>query len=223
VAAKDPAAAPKPVRETQAFDLTPRGHVLVGLMSMAVPHREADDAARFSISGLGGRWEPPPHAAHLVVFLSGMEGGAAADALDAFTAVLAALAEASQASAVYWGDARATHEAAFFIEVARLRERAPRLMLWSGVSIAHEAKGRLSLLSLGMAQLDLPDLLMLAPAADTRAALSTFYDLLAWVEGQGAAPPEGDTVGRTPDERRKVTYVPSPLDPRRSVWRVEFE
>jgi hypothetical protein len=33
---------------------------------------------------------------------------------------------------------------------------------------------------------------------------------------------EGDTVGRTCDERLPVRYVPSPVDPTTQVWSVEL-
>lgn len=93
-------------------------------------------------------------------------------------------------------------------------------MLWTGVSVARR-RGRLSLLSLGMGQLNLPDLLLLAPPSGN-ATLETFFDLLAYLANRGTAMPEGDTVGRTAEERLKVHYVDSPVNPGKIVWRVEL-
>lgn len=109
------------------------------------------------------------------------------------------------------------------MEVAESHGVVPRIMLWTGVSIAHEADGRLSMLSTGMAQLNLPDLLLVAPASESDAALEVFFDLLGYVADLGTPLPEGDTVGRTADERLPVRYVPSPIDPGTRVWRVELE
>jgi hypothetical protein len=43
-------------------------------MPAPVPNHEADKAARYSLSALGGRWELPAHKAHLTV-ASGLGGG----------------------------------------------------------------------------------------------------------------------------------------------------
>jgi hypothetical protein len=53
-------------------------------------------------------------------------------------------------------------------------------------------------------------------------ALGTFFDLLAYLADRGEALPEGDTVGRSAEERLPVHYVPSPVDPSKKVWRVEI-
>ena len=95
-------------------------------------------------------------------------------------------------------------------------------MLWSGVSIAREKDGRLSLLSLGMEQLNLPNLLVVAQESSGSVAIETMFDLLAYVAERGQALAEGDTVGRTDDERLPVRYVPSPVDSAKRVWRVEL-
>jgi hypothetical protein len=41
--------------------------------------------------------------------------------------------------------------------------------------------------------------------------------------GGGKALLEGDTVGRTAEEKLPVRYVPSPVDPKQKVWRVELK
>jgi hypothetical protein len=74
-----------------------------------------------------------------------------------------------------------------------------------------------------MKQLGLPELLLEAPKKSAGQALETFFNLLAYVAERGKALPEGDTVGRTADERLPVHYVPSPADPKEKVWRVELK
>lgn len=48
------------------------------------------------------------------------------------------------------------------------------------------------------------------------------FDLLAYVAQRGEAIPEGETVGRTDEERLRVRYVTSPLNSKAKVWRVEL-
>jgi hypothetical protein len=194
------------------------GQAFVALMPAPVPKGEADDAARFSISAMNGKWKLPPHKAHLVVTAEGK--GDAMARLSAFTSLLAAVAEVSSAVGVYCGDAGATHDPKFVREIARLRSPTERLMVWSGVSIARDGE-RYSLLSLGMKSFGLPDLLLVVPRAKADEAIQRMFDLLAYAIERGAALPEGDTVGPSEKERWPVHYVPSPADPKVKVWRVE--
>jgi hypothetical protein len=207
-----------------AFDLTPGGNGFIGLIDTPVPKREADEAAALSVSSITNGWKLPPHAAHLIVALNDPETASKTERLSRLTWLLAAVAEASDAVGVYWGDAGATHEPKFFISVAKDTAMVGRLMLWTGVSAVKQADGRISVLSTGMKQLGLPNLLLIAPAklpsGDT---LKTFFDLLAYMVNRGEALPEGDTVGRTADERLPVRYVPSPANPGEKVWRVELK
>jgi Domain of unknown function (DUF4261) len=216
-----PSKAKKGGGETLEFDTLGGGYALVSLMPAPVPNREADEAARYSVSALGGQWKLPLHKAHLVVVSQG--GGSPLESLGTFTSILAAVVEASSAVGVYCGNAGATHDPKFFRELAREHDVRSRLPLWSGVSIAGEPDGRLSLLSLGMKRLELPDLLLVAPGRKADEALPMLYDLLAYVVARGRPLADGDTVGRSAAEKLPVHYVPSPADPKVKVWRVELK
>jgi hypothetical protein len=208
--------------DPQAFELSSGGAGFVALVSAPVPDSEANDAARFSVSSLGTAWKPPAHKAHLIVTFLAADDERAVVALSRFTSFLAAVTQASPSVGVYWGDAAATHDPKFFVETAKEPSIPARVLLWTGLSVVREPGGRLSLLSLGMRQLDLPDLLLLAPPAQENDALALFFDLLGYVAGLGKPLPEGDTVGRTDAEKLSVHYVPSPIDPQVKVWRVEM-
>ena len=201
------------------FDLDDDDDAMVALMPMPVPNREADEAATFSISSFGTGWTLPAHEAHLVVTVQ--SESSRADSLLTFNFLLAAVAESSPAVGIYCGNAGATHDPKFFIEVAREGSVEMAIMLWNGVSMAKEADGRMSLLSLGMKQLDLPDLWLIAPSE--MEPLEMFFNLLAYVVDRGEPIPDGDTIGPTEDQRIPVRYVPSPVDPATQVWRIEID
>ena len=209
--------------EVLEFELRPGGSAFVALMPMPVPNGEAEDAARFSLSAVGTGWKLPKHSAHAIVTLRDANTASMVDTLSLFTSLLAAVTEASQAVGVYWGEAGATHDPRFFLSTAQDHAVSSRIMLWTGVSVAHEKDGRLSLLSTGMKQLDLPDLLLIAPKSAGNAVLGTFYDFLSYSAEFGKPLPEGDTIGRTEDERLPIHYVQSPIDPKVKVWRVELK
>lgn len=191
----------------------------VGAMPGPVPEGEADAMAPFSVSAMGTDWSPEPHVAHLVVVHQPQDGAEALSGLVHFTRVLAALSDAAPCVGLYLGDARATHEPAFFRELST--EELP-VALWTGVSVATPDAQHVSLLSLGMRALNLPNLQLLAPRRESDAALAFFFDLLTYVVRRGEALPEGDTVGRTPDEKIVVRYDPSPIVDGDQVMLVEL-
>jgi Domain of unknown function (DUF4261) len=215
---------PGKARKTSAADplefaLGAGGTAFVALTPEPVPHHEAEDAVRYSVSALEGRWKLPEHKAHLVV--TSRESAQTAETLSAFTSLVAAVSRSSSAVGIYCGGAGATHDPKFFESIALERDTKSRLVLWNGVAIAHAPEGRLSLLSLGMKQLDLPDLLLLIPEAKGDEALGMAFDLLGYVVHSGKAVPEGATVGRTASEKMPVHYIRSPVDPKAQVWMVE--
>lgn len=198
---------------TKAFSVG-KCNVLAALMPGAVPEGEADGATDHSLSGLDGSWTLPEHSAHLVV---AQQGATHTDVeeLTTFTRVVAAIVRATNAVGVYWGEGGATHHPEFVVNIAHSELPLP---IWVGVSVAKSARGP-ELLSIGMKQLGLPDLLLSTPGLDGT-VFELFYDLLAYVTRRGKKLPEGDSVGRTGKEKLKVHYVPSPIHPEEQVWNV---
>jgi hypothetical protein len=197
--------------------------LIIATMPAKVPNGEAESAARFSIASFGPAGKIEPHGAHLAVVYQNAEERPTIGSLQRFTRALAAIAVVSNAVGVYWGDAGATHPAKFFVEVASDPAIEMPLFLWTGISVAQAAPGRTSLLSVGMwPQLKMPDLEMTAPSGKANDALSFFFDLLAYVARRGAVPNDGETIGRTPEEKWVVKYGKSPMDPERPIWKVEL-
>ena len=194
--------------------------VLMAALSAPVPEREADDAARLSLSSLmSGGWTLPEHHHHILVVATNVDEKSGLPVRCDFTRVVAAVARASGAVGVYWGAGPATHEPRFFFETARDNELP--LVVWTGVSVARD-QDRVSLLSLGMRQFGMDDLLLTAPVDQAASALEMFIDLLQYALERGAAVKAGETVGRSDDERMPVTWEASPLDPDARVWRVDW-
>jgi len=189
---------------------------MAALMPAPVPDGEAEGATDHSLSGLDGSWTLPEHRAHLVVAQEGKPKKKVKE-LTTFTRVIACVVRAVDAVGVYWGEGGATHHPEFVVNIAHSELPLP---IWAGVSLAKMKSGT-EALSLGMAQLGLPDLLVRAASFDGP-TLEFFYDLLAYVARSGKKIAAGETVGRSATERLKVQYVPSPVDPETEVWLVEL-
>lgn len=200
------------------------GTLLASLMTSPVPEQEADQAFTRSYSAWldeGGKL--PPHRAHLVVFFRDAPGRSRFDELTRFTYLLAAVAQASQATAVAWGNAGATHEARYFVSVARERDPDRMLPLWCGFEAVKDGQGRASLVTVGMRrQLGIMELRVTAPQRKLAESIGPMYELLAQAARRGGPVPEGETVGGSAGERLKVRYERSPLDPADRVWRVDL-
>ncbi len=193
-------------------------HVM--LMPIPVPDGEAERNAERSLAFVGQEPELPPHSAHLVVPWSPSENQTILEGLQAQARVTAAVTLASGGVAVYMGAAGATHPAEWFVEVARQVDDP--IMLWIGVSHAVTEEARHSFLSFGMHQFGQPDLLLTAPLEQGSDAIEYFYDLLAYCASTGRAVNDGETVGRTDDERILVRYEPNPVDEDRVVFCVDL-
>jgi hypothetical protein len=192
---------------------------IVKLMPSPVPKQEAETAAAWSLSAMrAGGFSPAAHVAHLAVTSSSQV--APVERLLRHTRIVAALTKASNATGVYEGRAHATHDPAFYVDIVTNDPELP-LMLWNGLSITKKT-GSVELLTLGMSQLDLPDLLLVAPSGGGNQALNFAFDLLGYVISQGSPLPEGETVGRSEDEKLPIAYVPSPLDANTRVMKVEL-
>lgn len=197
------------------------GAAFVASMEAAIPNREADEALRFNVGSLT-RQPPvlPPHGAHFIVTSLVPDGGASSASLALHTRLVAAIVDAHRAIGVYEGTARATHAAAFYVDVATTMELP--VMLWTGVSVAWPDTRTTELLSLGLEQLGIPNFLIAAPNGRANEALPFLFDLVAYVLDRGAAIADGETVGRSAQEKLTVRYVASPIDPGGRVARIEL-
>ena len=191
------------------------------LMPVPVPITtgEVEAAAQLSVTALSESAGLAPHAAHVIVTFRDGQQRAPAEEAFLLAQAAAAVAEATGAVGVYWGMGHVAHPADFFIEtVTELEEPLPALL---GLSIARDAAG-LSLLSVGMTQFDLPDMLVLADARGGSDALGFLMDIQSYVLRRGTALPDADTVGRSEQERIQVRYVPSPAEPSVQVVQLDL-
>jgi len=134
---------------------------------------------------------------------------------------VAAVSQAAHGIGVHWGAAPVTHAPAFFTQVAK--DTTLPLPLWMGVSLTPEPGGRTSVLSFGMQQLSLPDLLLTGPAADELPdTIDFFFSALATVAERARAPEEGETIPRSLISRPRVSYGASPVDAAVRVWKLDL-
>jgi hypothetical protein len=211
--------------------------VHVRAVSGPVPNAEADTAAFLSLSAVSGKWRLGSHAAHLQLSLEGpmqrkAEGlrnrlaGTVREAsplerLSLYTRAVAAVSQAVNGLGVHWAAGPVTHAPDFFAQMAK--ETPLPLPLWLGVSLTPEPGGRTTVLSFGMKQLGLPDLLLAGPGGkELPDTVDFFFSALASIAERGRAPEEGETIPRSLLSRPKVRYTASPLESGVQVWKLEL-
>jgi len=199
------------------------GSAFIMLISKPVPNNEAEEAFEYSLSSFQDGASLDKHEAHLVVSLMDInKEKTSTEAMMAFTSLLAAVGECSSSSGIYWGDTGATHKSDFFLSVAAEYSISDRLLLWTGISRASEEGDRISLVSLGMNQLALPNLYLICSRKESQDAFEKFFSLLEYTIDRGSAIPEGDTIGSDENEKIPVRYVKCPAGGKELVWQVEF-
>jgi len=193
--------------DVRSFDINGE-MALVGLMRAPVPGHEADEAAQLAIAAIGGRWKLPPHSAHLIVSYKMGSSKPLASLLAQMPFIAAVTAGAEDAIGVYFG--ATTQPRSLVLDLARNPSALAALMLWVGVSVRREGASRVSYLSYGMEKrFGFPELFVSAPRSGPD--LTWFYEVLADEAESGSAYADGDTIGRSADERWKIRYRPSPL------------
>ncbi len=197
------------------------GTLMIMHAAVPIPNGEADAAARKSVGSFRRTASWRPHVAHLMVRVATTDHPRQPTpaVMTTFTRMVAALAEMAGAVGVYWGNGRVSHEAEFFCAMAA--DDSFPLVLWSGVSLARTSTS-VSILTTGLRQFALPELMVQAPGTSANAALEYLFDLARYLVTRGTPIPDGDTVGRTAQERVLVRYEASPLNPGEKVAVVRF-
>lgn len=193
----------------------------VAFVPAPVPDGEAEQFVPYSLSAMGSGWQLPEYPAHAMVTMMGDDEVIDVESLELFTKLVASVVEASHAVGVYWAATGATHNSEFVLDVANAEGLQP-IMLWNGISIARGDDGRISLLSLGMSQLGLPNLMLSAPESQGNAAIEVMLDLLGYLIQRGEPIPDGDTIGFSAEQKLPIRYEQSPIDPEVQVWCVDL-
>lgn len=195
------------------------GDVILSPVPVPIATGEVEAAAARSLSALASMPGLAPHAAHVIVTFKDEAQRAPAAEAHLLAQVTAAVAHATGAVGVYWGMGYVAHPAAFFIDAVReLKFPLPAL---TGLSVGRDGNS-LSILGMGMEQFGLPNMLVLADRAQGGEAMQFIFDMQGYVLRLGKPLPDGDTIGRTAEERFPVRYVPSPADPSVQVVRVDM-
>ncbi|GIW91490.1 MAG: hypothetical protein KatS3mg109_1922 [Pirellulaceae bacterium] len=201
------------------FTVTTGEIVTVFLLPARVPDPDTEEHMRFSCGRYQDDWKRPEYRAYLVVWFDSHPGTPRWLVMSRFIAVVAAVMETSRATGVYWLGARATHTANYFLRTASEHSVAANATLWSGFACTAEDDGQFGFLSLGMSQLDMPDVLVMVRESSDSDALTFLYDIIHFLARRGKPFDDGDVFVDDDEREFPIRYVPSPLQPKKLVAR----
>ena len=199
------------------LELENGARVVAMLIPVPIPDQEAEDAVQFSCARFVEKSGLQTQRAHLIVTLTS-ERETPIERQTTLVRVAAAFAVASDAIGVYLN--RVTHTATFFIAQARADFA---MMLITGVIVIDGGSGQRKLLSRGLTELGLPELVIKTRGRVASDVLGLFFELVAMLARRGEPLPARDTVGRDADEKLRVRYEPSPADVTEPVWSVDLD
>jgi hypothetical protein len=179
-----------------------------------VPNGEADGFAEYSYGSILGAPRVEEHGAHVIV-ITRSSGDSMIDSLQTHLRHTASVAHALDALGIYDGNAGATHIAPFYIGAAQQETLPPHLV--TGLSLAKESEICATVLTKGLRRLGLREFLITVPIEEMRSGVEYLLDLVGYVVNRQEQLGDGETVGRSPEERLLVRHQRSPVNPAEEV------
>jgi hypothetical protein len=129
------------------------------------------------------------------------------------TKLAAAVADAAVADAVFWAAAGLVHSPDALAAYARQMSRQDLpLYLWIDFHLHNEADGTSSLYTTGLAAFQSPEIEVYGSRREPRSLVARVYDIVHYLLVKGAVLHEGDTIGRSGEEKIEIHLGPSRRD-----------
>ncbi len=129
------------------------------------------------------------------------------------TKLAAATADASRGEAVYWPAAGLAHSPADFAAYARQMSRQDLpLYLWIDFHVHGEADGTSALYTSGLTAFQSPEIEVYGSRREPQRLVARVYDIVHYLLLKGAVLHDGDTIGRSGEEKIEIHLGPSRRD-----------
>jgi Domain of unknown function (DUF4261) len=209
-------------RDSISFE-TDEGYLIyAGLIDAPIPPGELDFPCATNFS-----WEGACNAigkmhAHAIITTLPLDGKPT-KAHVYNTAMVQAVSALSNSVGIYWGNGSNFWSPEQFAAAALTASfEDPPYLLWVGHKMQREADGSMSFFTIGMPHFGTRDV----EVQHSRADVSSTFDIMRFVSlylaAHGPVIKDGETIGRSADEKIKVTVGPSVYDPKRVVYRLNL-
>lgn len=162
------------------------------------------------------------HASHILVALVGNQGDLIQRSIN-LTYLTAAVAAHVDAAGVFWGGGTLVHDPLDFVEQAK--QLSPNYLpwhLWIDFRLEQNDEGSIRLFTTGMKTFNQKEI-EIPHSTQLPADIFSFANAIAdYVLTSEKTIEDGETVGRSEDEKVRVSYAPSMLDSQITVMQLDF-
>jgi len=205
------------------------GDYLIALMP--IPVQIGDDIDQICAhSRLWPDAEPAPvgYAAHTIVTVmrfsdDGQETNLIAQAALLSRVLASAIALSDSIRAVYFGSANHVVLPGLFRELTQATLPEPMPIAWVAVNVGQNPEGVMTGHTRGMDMLGLMDVEIPETQDSAEEVFGRLTGIVDYLIENGMVISDGDTLGATAEERIRVVYGPSALDPERQVMSLQTE
>ena len=162
------------------------------------------------------------HTDHLIVALMGSEADPATRHVW-LSQLVSVVAELTPAAGIYWGAGTVVHEPGDFAE--QVAELTPKLLapqLWIDMRMERCPDGALRYFTTGMQSFGLPEVEIEHTHREPEEVMQFCYGIINYMITGNIAIGDGETVGRTEQEKIPVTHGPSMFEREGDVIKLGF-
>ena len=219
----DPVPEPEPESsDTATFFNFPDGMAFYSLMPAPIPWSELEGPCRTTLFWREAEKRLRKHTHHFVASLMGGPDEPLERHIR-FTKFVAAVAEVSDSVGIYWGGGTVVNSPEVFC--AQAEQLSPDDLfppLWIDHRIWREGT-EVCFATTGLHAFDLPELEAAGRTWQSDDVFEFCQNLVTYAIQRGSPIPDGDTVGRTADEKIKVRHVPSMWEREGPVMKVRLD
>lgn len=205
------------------------GDCLIALMP--IPVQIGDDIDQVCAhSRLWPNATPPPvdYAAHTIVTVmafgkDGEDANLVAQAALLSRVLASAIALSDSIQAVYFGSANHVVLPGLLRELTLATLPAPMPMAWVAINVGERPDGVMTGHTRGMDMLGLMDIEIAQTQDSAEEVFGRLTGIVDYLVENGMVISDGDTLGASNEERIRVVYGPSALDPERQVMQLRSE
>lgn len=198
---------------------------------MPIPVQIGDDVDQICThSRLWPEATPAPvdYTAHTIVTVmrfgnDGQDTNLVAQAALLSRVLASAVAVSDSVHAVYFGSANHVVLPGLFRELTQATLPEPLPIAWVAINVGARPDGVMTGHTRGMDMLGLMDIEINETADSAQGVFNRFTGIVDYLIEHGMVISDGDTLGATDEERIRVVYGPSALDPEREVMRLVSE
>ncbi len=163
------------------------------------------------------------HRSHLLVVASGGDHSKLARCL-LLTRVIAAMCEGEGVAGVYWGSGTVVIPPETFVRANKTGEEdgIVPVLLWIDFRVQKNEGGTVDVLTTGLSEFGKPEIEVLGSKRDGQEVLELLFDLVPYLLKTDDVIKDGETVGRSEEEKLRVHYVHSKWDREGNVMKIEY-